>query len=293
MRAIMPTQAASHSVEAWTFQQMLFEQYTYSPGTVEPVPKHSHEEYQFGLSFDCQGEYDYQGALHRVPPGSLSLIQSGEAHAPSERRFLPAAATFHMLYVTPAVLQAAIRGITHSSSHAPVFPTPVLLDAYASALFLRLHRATQTEVPQLEQDSILLFFLTHLLTRHAQDRPVVGPTKRVQQAIVHVRDFLHEHYSHNVSLQELAQIADLSPSYLCRAFRQAIGVPPHVYQIHVRIDRAKQLLTRGVPLPQVAHATGFYDQSHFGQHFKRLVGVTPGSYVQKDKNVLYTAHETE
>ena len=37
---------------------------------------------------------------------------------------------------------------------------------------------------------------------------------------------------------------------------------------------------------EVATETGFYDQSHFGWHFKRLVGVTPGNYLGRSNNVL-------
>jgi AraC-like DNA-binding protein len=83
-----------------------------------------------------------------------------------------------------------------------------------------------------------------------------------------------------VSLQELADLVNLNPFYLSRVFRKQVGVPPHVYHTHLRVAEAKRLLAAGVRLSQVAHATGFYDQSHFGQHFKRLVGVPPGAYAQ-------------
>ncbi len=102
---------------------------------------------------------------------------------------------------------------------------------------------------------------------------------------------MHDNYARNVSLQELADLAELSTFHLSRAFRKAVGVPPHMYQIQVRIARAKTLLARGVSPASVAHAVGFYDQSHFGQHFKRLVGVTPGAYARESKNFLYTGDE--
>lgn len=64
-------------------------------------------------------------------------------------------------------------------------------------------------------------------------------------------------------------------------------MPPHAYQINVRLDRAKDLLLRGWPISEVAREAGFYDQSHFTRYFKRLVGVTPGSYAKDSKIFQY------
>ena len=57
-----------------------------------------------------------------------------------------------------------------------------------------------------------------------------------------------------------------------------MGLSLSAYQMQIRIDRAKKLLARGTPIARVASEMGFYDQSHFGSHFKRLVGTTPRNY---------------
>jgi AraC-like DNA-binding protein len=110
---------------------------------------------------------------------------------------------------------------------------------------------------------------------------------RAGDAIQRARDYLHDNYAESIALDELAQVAGLSPFHLCRLFRREFGLSPHAYQTHVRLSHAKHQLLRGMPLKDVAAATGFYDQSHFGWHFKRLVGVTPGQYRKSSKNFLY------
>jgi AraC-like DNA-binding protein len=72
----------------------------------------------------------------------------------------------------------------------------------------------------------------------------------------------------------------LNGPYLIRTFRKAVGVPPHSYLIHKRVERAKQLLRSGEPVAQVALMVGFSDQSHLNMHFKRLLNVTPGRYAR-------------
>jgi AraC-like DNA-binding protein len=62
-------------------------------------------------------------------------------------------------------------------------------------------------------------------------------------------------------------------------------MPPHAYQIQVRIAHAKRLLLQGLPVSRVASETGFFDLSHFTRHFKRHVGVAPGGYALDRKNV--------
>ena len=88
-------------------------------------------------------------------------------------------------------------------------------------------------------------------------------------------------------LEELASLANLSPYHLARVFRDEIGMPPHAYQTQARLGRTRVLLLRGWPPARVAQETGFADQSHLTRRFKRLVGVTPGRYARRSKNVQY------
>jgi AraC-like DNA-binding protein len=57
-----------------------------------------------------------------------------------------------------------------------------------------------------------------------------------------------------------------------------VGLPPHAYQTKLRLARAKTLLAQGYDVGYVSSETGFFDQSHFSQQFKRCYLVTPGSY---------------
>lgn len=267
------------TVKAFQLQNILLEKYNYSAGAVEPLPKHSHDEYQLGISFNCQGEYFYRGAYHPVPIGNLSIIHSGEVHSPSERTYLPQRATFWMMHVDPSLLEETASEIA-GGVKVPFFTEPVLSDRTLVKLFQKLCLILQTKTSKLKQDSAILDFFAYSIVHRAKLDP---KSYRVEQrAIALIRDYLQANYHKNVSLAQLAEIAGISRFYLSRLFRREKGISLNAYQTQIRIDRAKKLLSQEMPISQVATAMGFYDQSHFGYHFKRLVGTTPGNY-QKEQ----------
>jgi transcriptional regulator GlxA family with amidase domain len=168
----------------------------------------------------------------------------------------------------------------------PFFPAVSIHDSGVLLRFRELFAVLEHNGTRLAQDSLVVLLLSHLLVRHADSYSAPRRLRSAHPEVLRVRDYLHEHWSRNVSLQDLAGIVDLSPYHLSRVFRDELGVPPHVYQTHLRVERAKQMLVRGHAPAEVAAATGFYDQSHFGQRFKRYVGVTPGTYAQASKTFV-------
>ncbi|MEM9904513.1 MAG: AraC family transcriptional regulator [Cyanobacteria bacterium P01_D01_bin.44] len=277
----MQPKAAQVSVQVWESDGILLEQYAYTSGAVTPLPKHTHAEYQFGLSFDCQGEYFYRGAHHVIPTGSLSVVHSGEVHAPSDRTALSKPVHFAMAHIDPSWLQLVAAEMAERPTCEPFFPTAFITDPGLNRLFLALQAATDRQTSKLEQGTALWDFLTHLFANHASDQSALKPVRPVHQAVAQARDYLQAHYADDISLEELAAIAGLSRFHFCRVFRKQVGISPAAYQTQLRIAQSRKLLAQGFPIATVVEMTGFYDHSHFGWHFKRQVGATPRSYVRK------------
>ncbi len=94
-----------------------------------------------------------------------------------------------------------------------------------------------------------------------------------------VTDYINDHLDRELSLAELAAIAQLSTYHFCRSFKRSTGLTPHQYVIRQRVERAKLLLKDGkLGISAVALACGFTHQSHLNRHFKRLTGVTPKKF---------------
>jgi AraC family transcriptional regulator len=94
-----------------------------------------------------------------------------------------------------------------------------------------------------------------------------------------VIDYIHTYLDQDLSLEELAAIAQLSPYHFCRSFKQSTGFTPYQYLIRHRVEQAKRLLKDGkMGILEVAMACGFSHQSHLNRHFKRLTGMTPKNF---------------
>jgi AraC-like DNA-binding protein len=98
------------------------------------------------------------------------------------------------------------------------------------------------------------------------------------RAAKRLRDCLHDDCSSNLDLSTLAAQTGLSRFQALRAFKRHYGLPPHAYQLRVRVGIAQRSLREGRQPARVAAECGFVDQSHMTRHFKRLVGVTPAQY---------------
>jgi len=118
------------------------------------------------------------------------------------------------------------------------------------------------------------------LARHFIGRLSLPTSKGLSpERLRRVRDYVEAHLDDNLSLTVLADVACLSAYHFSRSFKEAAGVGPQRYVIQRRLERVKRLLRQTrQPLAQIAQETGFADQSHLAQMFRREVGVTPGRF---------------
>jgi AraC-like DNA-binding protein len=250
----------------------------------DSLPCHFHEELELGIRQGDGWRLKYRGAMHSVPSNTLVVIPPGEVHqcdAKSDRD-----CTFRGLRVGADLLQQVAVEVTGRNTDLAFSPMPLVYDRDLNAQIMQVHQALEQSTPQLEQQTLILDFLAQLILRCAEDPLCLAKLGKERQPVDLVRAYLEDHYNQDISLEQLAQIANLSSFHLNRAFRQTFGMPPHAYQIQVRILQAKQMLRKDWSIKKVAIETGFASQSHFGSHFKRLVCVTPRQYTQDSKNVI-------
>ena len=104
-----------------------------------------------------------------------------------------------------------------------------------------------------------------------------------KRALLASEQYLRDHYQQPVSLNNLAEVANISPIYFHKLFTAYFHKTPNQYLLDLRIERAKQmLLEETVSLVDIALSCGFTSQSYFCNRFKTLTGMTPLQYRKKE-----------
>jgi AraC-like DNA-binding protein len=249
-------------------------------GITLEYPRHWHEEIYLCAIQEGAAYLDFPGTSIFTPRGTLAMVPSGEVHA--NRKL---GCTFRCIFMEFKALQSAAERFIEQTIPGLNFRTTLIDDARTMASFLRLHRSFEKPSSRLGRDHSLLVFLHGLLARHSTASITLSRAGNEDSAVRRSKKFLEDHYADRVPLHELARLTGLSPYHLNRSFCRKIGMPPHAYQLQVRIAQAKSALRMGSSIARVALAMGFADQSHFTRVFKRLVGDTPAQYCWHSKNV--------
>lgn len=222
----------------------------------------------------------------KITPGDLILIPRGEprtwdADGMSEALILSLPPTltkktaFQDVDYAPACLEFMPR-----TGHADP-----LVHAIGQAILGELQSGGLLGALYLE--SLFRTLAIHLLRNHAVFAKALPSTngRLSAEALRQVRDYVHEHLTHDITLEALAALVHLSPYHFAHKFKEATGMPPYQYVLHCRVERAKTLLMSGqYTISAVAQAVGFAGQSHLTRHVKRTLGVTPGALLPMRKN---------
>jgi AraC-like DNA-binding protein len=247
--------------------------------------RHTHPGFVIGMIERGVEAFSYRGRTHFATPGDVVIINPDTVHTghSGDRNGW----TYRMFYPSIGMMQRVAESIAGYPVDMPYFSEPVIPDRPLADKMRRLHHVLEHSDNRLAREQGFCDVMGELLLKHAcnapHERPLGSGDGAVRKAIARINDTLAE----NISLEELSRHVGLSPFYFTRLFQRRTGLPPHAYRKQRRIDLAKELLRRELPIAQVAVETGFADQSHLTRHFKHIVGVTPGRYVDRlqGKNV--------
>ncbi|VWC94361.1 AraC family transcriptional regulator [Burkholderia lata] len=245
--------------------------------------------------------FTYRGSGYVAETGSVPVINPGEVHTGS--RAADEGWCYRVSYMPVEFIRELTRAITGRPQDAPWFAPDVIRDADLAARLTLAHRMMEagseralpsqahglpaagdpvTGVPRvydpLAAETAMLDALSTLIVRHADALPRPAPLAADEPRVDAMRERLAADLMCAVTLDEVAQAAGLSPFHAARLFTRTTGMPPHAWRNQLRLQRALAPLRAGVPVADVAAASGFVDQSHFTRHFKRMFGVPPGRW---------------
>lgn len=238
---------------------------------------HSHESFSIGAVTAGQSTYLNGDLRCDIRAGTVVLMNPGAVHACNPLDDQPWA--YHMLYVDVPWL-AALQGRmgigdgTQWVALAPLLSADRALfdgvvDLYACLVDARC-------APAEKEHRAVALFTAMLRTLAVQDWPMAALSEPLQR----VADLIRARCTEALTLEQMSDVAGLSPSYLIRAFKQRYGMTPHAWLNDARLQHARRQLREGVTIAEAAQAAGFADQAHLQRLFKRSLATTPGHYRQ-------------
>lgn len=242
-----------------------------------PTSKAFHQS--LALCFVEQGAFHvcHCGVNYSVGKGALLVAQSGEITSCEDFDGKSKHREFHC---SPAALKTIAEEIGDRFTGGRIFQSPFICDESLCRPFLRFHAAMDSSPTSIESSSLLREFVGEMILRYGNRHATTLKLGKERWAVRRVKDCLESCYAENLTLEALARIANLSPFHLTRVFRKEVGLPPHAYQTRVRLNRAKELLAQDATIGEAALNTGFFDQSHFTNHFRKVFGYPPGVHLK-------------
>ena len=132
--------------------------------------------------------------------------------------------------------------------------------------------------------NIYLQLLVLLILRKLKNKSVISNEPDRNRQLEYVKKYMDQHYSRDITLDQLANMTYINKFYLVHEFKKQYGLTPIDYLLNKRIEVSKELLaTADYSMEEIALSVGFNSQSYFNQVFKKKTKMTPTQYRKKAK----------
>ena len=190
------------------------------------------------------------------------------------------------LYVAPHQfnLLADQFNLTRSAVHSIQYLGGLrdeLIREIGLSVLSELNEESTTSTMLVETASAMLAArLSHSYADRRLHEHITGQVHRLDNArLRRVLDHIDQHLEDDITVSNLADLANLSVFHFTRMFASAVGAPPHRYVSRRRLEQAMAMLAAGkLPLSEIAHRTRFSSQASFSRAFLRATGMSPGEY---------------
>ncbi len=235
---------------------------------------HTHDCTELFLITGGHGFFHVDSAVIPVTADDFIIVNGGVPHTETSDRKAP------MEYVV-----LGVEGLeTRSDSGGYTVIHRFSEQRQASACMRMLLQEAESARPGYEAvcHNLLQIILLLVRRREAAALRPVAPGPKASRECSLVRWYIDGHFKENLSLEQLAAVANLSKYYLAHAFQKEYGLSPIRYLTRRRIEESRFLLAEtDHSLTHIARVLGFSSLSYFSQAFRRIEGVSPREYRQR------------
>lgn len=236
---------------------------------------HTHAFTEMMFIEEGEGRFLYEHAESGIIPGDFIVVNPGILHTEKS------SADRRLGYYVIGVSNLLVSDIPQEVIHLGISRDR------AYSIMRSIYKEVLVKNPgyELMVESLLLE-LTVLLLRGKKSAFVQQQTGNVHSYSSKVLAFIDANYSQDISLDELAQVVNLSRYHLSREFKKDMGLSPMAYLAQRRVMEAKNLLMRtDYTVADISSTIGMSSASYFSQSFRKLTGMAPLAYRALSKSM--------
>lgn len=208
---------------------------------------------------------------HEAPAGSMAICPAGIDAAADTERSVDAI----VVMVDPGRL--ALAAAEDAALEARLIERLIGYDQSLLDLARNLALESANDYPNgpMFWNELASNFIDGLVARHTSELECQARGMLGKDVLKRLRDYVIAHLDQPVEVSTLAKMAGRSPFHFTRVFTRSVGVSPHRYVVHLRLQRAIELVRDGRSgLAEIAACTGFADQSHLSRWVRRVHGAS-------------------
>jgi len=167
----------------------------------------------------------------------------------------------------------------HNNDFTP-FSSPIVDDFEIYTQYINLCNKLLDNSTILEKEEKLIEFMTNILIYDSSQTTnlTVQAEPNKNEISKQIKSYLDSNFLNEITLKDISSKLDLSIVHIIRLFKKEYQLPIHSYILNKKVHKARELLSEDISLVDVAHESGFYDQSHFHKSFKRVFSISPKEY---------------
>ena len=242
------------------------------------IPYHWHDEYEFIYASDGKCECIINGRRMEIKKGEAILINSGELHTVNtiaDGQFF--AIVFHPYMIFGTELN---EFFSKKISYKRIYKKGEINETPVITLLTQIHSAFYDKYYGFELTlKALVIRIFGIIYENKLYRINENTETQTPDIFSDVVEYIHNHFSEKISLEQVSEYANFSKSYLIRLFKKNTGKTFSSYLNSYRIYKAIEMLdTTNKNILEISENCGFENVAYFIKIFKKNAGITPYKY---------------
>lgn len=230
----------------------------------------------------AKGRFKSDKKSYELKDGMLLYISPGVSHSLETDPKVPVSClTVHFSYVRVNMKEGQWN-LTEEQHVLPLQAVQELKDYYhVEDVFKKLVETWDAKLPGYEFMSKIL--LQQLLIAIGQNMKKENQNFSTSLKVEKIIQYMHEHIQDKITLPQLSDLVQVSPTYLSRTFKEITGYSIIEFFNKIKMDKAKEMILEGNrKIKEVAGALGYRDEFYFSRIFKKTEGLSPSEFYSKN-----------